>query len=240
MTLHAAIPEVRFHSQILPLLEQEGVRYFWLNGNKHYTKAENVVRIFPNEFIEGWTFFSLFGHVYHVQLDFSKFRKVNGRNVLMFSFDGTQSEPQNCIPVTEKGIRSLLQVKESEENPIIIPHPATHRNELTEDMLEQGFSRIRSVFRFKNKEYGRPDNPFHNFDAAGELMGESSEKALLGMWIKHIISIRDMVMNWERDNKLPLMEQVREKCGDSMIYSFLLEHLFERTIKAHQTYKDAA
>ncbi len=74
----------------------------------------------------------------------------------------------------------------------------------------------------KHKEYSRNDDKLHNFKVAGRIDDETPERALWGMWKKHIVSIRDII------NDLPdLPDDVTlvDKISDNINYSVLLEAL---------------
>ena len=90
--------------------------------------------------------------------------------------------------------------------------------------------RIESTLMKKTREYRRGNNPFHNFDRAAKITGESSAKALKGMWMKHLVSIFDIIDDAE-SGKLPTEDQLAEKISDSINYQILLEGLIIRQIR---------
>jgi len=96
-----------------------------------------------------------------------------------------------------------------------------------EKLLEERFNKIRSTLANKNKEYASGEDKLHNFKRAGKMLGCTQEKALIGMWTKHIISILDIVDKWEDAGTLPNVEQLEEKIGDSINYLILLEACFK-------------
>jgi hypothetical protein len=77
----------------------------------------------------------------------------------------------------------------------------------------------------KDKEYSRGGDKLYNFKRAGVLQNITPEKALLGMWSKHLISIIDIIN--EIDVKIPSKEMMNEKINDNINYLFLLEGLIE-------------
>ncbi len=80
----------------------------------------------------------------------------------------------------------------------------------------------------KNKEYASDSDKLHNFKRAAAMLQCTPEKALIGMWVKHIISLLDMVDKIESGKydsvTLKLLE---EKIGDAMIYLALLEAIIK-------------
>ncbi len=75
----------------------------------------------------------------------------------------------------------------------------------------------------KDKEYNRNNNKFHNFYRASSIANSTPEKALLGMWMKHIVSILDMVDDIENDKYVYDQGTLNEKMNDNHNYLFLLE-----------------
>ena len=79
--------------------------------------------------------------------------------------------------------------------------------------------KIKSVLLAKGKEYAKGGDRYHNFNTAARVLGTSREKALLGMMMKHYISILDIIDNpcdWSD-------EAIDEKIGDMINYLILLE-----------------
>lgn len=80
----------------------------------------------------------------------------------------------------------------------------------------------------KGEEYARNGDRLHNFKAAGRMKGESPERALWGMYVKHLVSVVDMITDIEQ-GKMPSRKLLDEKISDSINYHLLLEGLiFER------------
>ena len=96
-----------------------------------------------------------------------------------------------------------------------------------EILLEERFDKIRSTLANKNREYASGEDKLHNFKRAGKMLGCTQEKALIGMWTKHIISILDIVDKWNDQNIDPDGEQLDEKIGDAINYLILLEACFK-------------
>lgn len=82
----------------------------------------------------------------------------------------------------------------------------------------------------KSKEYSTKDDKLHNFKRAAKESNTSPEKALLGMLLKHRISVLDMVDNLD-EGILPTRALVDEKFGDYINYLVLLEALIKERIE---------
>ncbi len=76
----------------------------------------------------------------------------------------------------------------------------------------------------KNKEYSRDGDKLHNFKVAARYKGETPEKALWGMWVKHIVSIEDIINDLEK-GIVPSYKTLDNKIGDGINYYLLLEGL---------------
>lgn len=90
------------------------------------------------------------------------------------------------------------------------------------ELVENRIEKIREVLVQKGKEYSTEDNKLHNFDRAAVRSDQIREKALLGMLLKHEISILDIVDNIE-EGKLPSLSMLNEKIKDTIAYYILLE-----------------
>jgi hypothetical protein len=85
--------------------------------------------------------------------------------------------------------------------------------------VEERINDIKSSLLTKGVEYAFTDNVFHNFETAARALDTSPAMALLGMYIKHYVSVLDLA-----NGKKPLVEPViREKIGDMINYLILLE-----------------
>jgi hypothetical protein len=94
------------------------------------------------------------------------------------------------------------------------------------EILERRIELIISSLSKKAKEYAPGENDtrydrLHNFSRAAEVLRTSREKALVGMLIKHLVSILDIVDRFNSDP--PSIETIEEKIGDSINYLILLE-----------------
>jgi hypothetical protein len=74
----------------------------------------------------------------------------------------------------------------------------------------------------KAKEYARDDDRLHNFKRASEISSQSPEMCCFGMFLKHVVSIEDMVKDLPN---LPDRKTIDEKIGDAINYLILLEAL---------------
>lgn len=82
---------------------------------------------------------------------------------------------------------------------------------------------VMNTLEKKHSEYADDADHAHNFKIAGAFLGVQPESALLGMWTKHIISVRDIVKHVEDTGKLPFDEdKVKEKAIDMIAYTLLL------------------
>ena len=95
--------------------------------------------------------------------------------------------------------------------------------------------KIKSVLSSKAKEYAKGDR-LYNFKRAAEIERVTTEKALLGMWTKHIVSVLDLI-----EGSLAATEyMVNEKIGDAINYLILLEAvLTENETNMNVKLKDA-
>lgn len=91
-------------------------------------------------------------------------------------------------------------------------------------LLERRIQLMRKVLASKSREYSRNEDKLHNFKRAGQINNEIPEKALIGMWTKHLVNVLDIIDDIER-GKLPNRELLDEKICDLMNYIPLLEAL---------------
>jgi len=76
----------------------------------------------------------------------------------------------------------------------------------------------------KNEEYSRNNDKLHNFKTAAMIRNSTPEDALIGMWLKHLVSVFDIVDDLP---KLPDNSILEEKITDSINYLVLLEALIK-------------
>lgn len=91
-------------------------------------------------------------------------------------------------------------------------------------LLERRLELTRKVLASKSKEYSTGGDKLHNFKAAARLRGERPEDSLLGMLVKHWVSIQDLVAARSSDQDyMPSRQLLDEKIGDAINYLILLE-----------------
>ena len=104
----------------------------------------------------------------------------------------------------------------------IVTNASSH--EQFEKVLQNRCLSMREVLGTKAEEYAKGGNRYHNFDVAARVLGVTPPQALLGMWMKHIVSVLDMIAA-----EKPLDEKViDEKIGGLINYAVLLEGLWKR------------
>ena len=96
-------------------------------------------------------------------------------------------------------------------------------------VLDRRIKLIKHVLDYKSADYSREKDKLHNFKRAAKILGVTPEKALLGMYIKHLTSVLDIVDDIEQ-GKLPTEDILEEKIGDSINYHILLEALINERI----------
>lgn len=76
----------------------------------------------------------------------------------------------------------------------------------------------------KNVEYSRKRDKLHNFKKSARIDLETPERALWGMWKKHITSISDMIDDID-NGIIPTEKILDDKFTDNINYTLLLEGL---------------
>jgi hypothetical protein len=84
--------------------------------------------------------------------------------------------------------------------------------------------RSKKVLIEKAAEYTTDDDRLSNFKKAGGLTGDPPEKALLGMLVKHWVSLVELIDGLKSGKNVPIV-MWQEKITDSINYSILLEAL---------------
>jgi len=87
------------------------------------------------------------------------------------------------------------------------------------EIIVNRFKECEEVLISKEEEYSSGTDRLHNFKVAAAALQTTPEEALLGMWIKHIVSIIDLMKN--PDSATPSL--IKEKFGDNINYSLLAE-----------------
>ena len=86
------------------------------------------------------------------------------------------------------------------------------------DVIKRRITAARFCLSSKGEEYANELDRYHNFNYAASLVASSPAVTLLGMQLKHTVSVIDMV----REIKMPNERLIREKCGDLFNYFILL------------------
>lgn len=90
-----------------------------------------------------------------------------------------------------------------------------------ENIIIHRLEAVKNTLIKKNKEYGTEDNHYHNFVNAGRVLNITKENALLGMMVKHLVSVLDIV---SQEEDIPIRKDViEEKFTDLIAYLILLE-----------------
>lgn len=89
-------------------------------------------------------------------------------------------------------------------------------------LLERRLKLTSEVLGRKASEYATEDERLHNFKMAALMTGMTPEQALMGMLVKHLVSVIDTV----REERTPTQSLADEKIGDCVNYLILLEALF--------------
>ncbi|MDA3823767.1 MAG: hypothetical protein PF450_14315 [Bacteroidales bacterium] len=91
-------------------------------------------------------------------------------------------------------------------------------NEIVDNRLES----CKKVLCKKASEYASDTDRLHNFKRAAVILETTPEKALEGMWTKHLVSTQDLINAPETATP----KLIHEKIGDMINYLLLLEGLF--------------
>jgi hypothetical protein len=102
------------------------------------------------------------------------------------------------------------------------------RHETFNNLVEARIDDCVETLGVKNKEYSSDSDRLHNFKKAGRMKGQDPIQALDGMWLKHRVSMDDIIEQMIADpTYLPPRELVKEKVTDNVNYNILLEALIE-------------
>ena len=91
-------------------------------------------------------------------------------------------------------------------------------NEEFNDLIKKRIGLINNVLGIKAKEYAYGDR-LSNFKRAAEIQHTAPEQVCLNFFMKHFVSIQDMV----ESGRVYEEAQWREKLGDAINYLILLE-----------------
>ena len=97
-------------------------------------------------------------------------------------------------------------------------------------ILEARLEKIKKVLSAKATEYATTKSRYHNFEVAARKLDCSPEQSLMGMKVKHDVSVDDLV-EWAAtgDSRLTA-ELIDEKIGDSINYLILLEGMLKNRL----------
>lgn len=98
------------------------------------------------------------------------------------------------------------------------------------DVLSQRLTKIQNILGQKEKEYASGGDRFHNFRVAARIKNETPERALFGMWIKHLVSVIDIIDWIETCPEKITPELLDEKIGDNVNYLILLEGMIKERL----------
>ena len=91
-------------------------------------------------------------------------------------------------------------------------------------ILDEQIKSCIETLKNKYAEYGRGGDRLSNFKKAGRMKGETPEKALWGMWVKHLVSVMDIIHDLD-EGKLPTKNILDEKIKNTINYAILLKAL---------------
>lgn len=97
-------------------------------------------------------------------------------------------------------------------------------------ILNNRITQMQEVLDSKAREYASDTDRLHNFKEASSLLeAQSPGQAVLGMLVKHWVSVQDLVL---RDAQLPIWDNIDhklidEKIGDAVNYLVLLEAILK-------------
>jgi hypothetical protein len=96
------------------------------------------------------------------------------------------------------------------------------KQEQFNDILKFRLNAIQETLNNKAKEYAVGDR-LYNFKRAAEMLRTTPEKALFGMFMKHFVSVMDLV----EGSIVPTEYLINEKLGDAINYLILLEAILK-------------
>lgn len=99
-----------------------------------------------------------------------------------------------------------------------------------ENVFKEQVKQSEETLVIKAKEYMRGDDRLHNFKRAAGIMDSEQMPVLMGMFVKHLVSIMDMVddatIREGKQVKYPSKKMLDEKIGDAINYLILLKAMF--------------
>ena len=87
-------------------------------------------------------------------------------------------------------------------------------HERFEQLLDELDGESLSTLKAKNRMYSAPTDALHNFASGAEIGGCTEAQACWGYLVKHLVALRDKIINNDFSNK----DDLKEKCQDSINY----------------------
>ena len=83
-----------------------------------------------------------------------------------------------------------------------------------EQLIDELDGESLATLKAKNRMYSAPDDALHNFASGAEIGGCTEAQACWGYLVKHLVALRDKIINNDFSNK----DDLKEKCQDSINY----------------------
>lgn len=106
-----------------------------------------------------------------------------------------------------------------------------NRHDFTKSVVEPRLELIKEILIQKGTEYGADKSTFHNFEQASKLSFHTTPQGVAWEFMcKHLQSIKDIIEDYQKLDKLPTKELLEEKIGDAINYLILIEGMFKKEI----------
>lgn len=107
-------------------------------------------------------------------------------------------------------------------------------HETFEKLLAQRLEKIKATLASKATEYATLDR-LHNFSRAADITGETAAQVCIGFFVKHLVSLLDIVDETAEGNFAKLTRPILdEKIGDAINYLILLEAIFVQVAESQK------
>ena len=87
-------------------------------------------------------------------------------------------------------------------------------HERFEQLLDELDGESLTTLKSKNRMYGAPNDALHNFASGADIGGCTEAQACWGYLVKHLVALRDKIINNDFSNK----DDLKEKCQDIINY----------------------
>lgn len=87
-------------------------------------------------------------------------------------------------------------------------------HERFEQLLDELDGESLTTLKAKNRMYSAPDDALHNFASGADIGGCTEAQACWGYLVKHLVALRDKIINNDFSNK----DDLKEKCQDIINY----------------------